>query len=61
MMPKWMCTLLHYVISLLVHVVSELFMFLRVVFKKECIFHCYKLCGMNQAWNEHVTSSDTAQ
>ena len=47
---------------MLVFVVNvELLSLLKVVLKRECFFHYYKLCGVTQAWVEFVTSSDIAQ
>jgi hypothetical protein len=34
---------------------------LKFVWKRECCFHCYKLCGMTQDWDECVTLSVTAR
>jgi hypothetical protein len=39
----------------------ELIMFLKVVSKRECRFHCYKLCSSTQAWDECVVSGNTVQ
>lgn len=39
----------------------ELLSLLKVVLKRECFFHYFKLCGVTQAWVECLTSSDIAQ
>ena len=39
----------------------ELLSLLKVVLKRECFFHYYKLCVVTQAWVEFVTSSDISQ